>query len=87
MQQDAEQKAANDQAKQAQKEKSTPQKLEIKVKHEVPGAKKVKEDFVPHVARPLTEEDKKLIESMTRAIEKVSKEDLEYIENEIRDDD
>jgi len=87
MQQDAEQKAANNQAKQAQKEKSTPQKLEIKVKHEVPGAKKVKEDFVPHVARPLTEEDKKLIESMTRAIEKVSKEDLEYIENEIRDDD
>ena len=87
MQQDANNQAANNQAKAAQKEKSTPQKLEIKVKHEVPGAKKVKEDYIPHVARPLTEEDKKLIESMTRAIEKVSKEDLEYIENEIRDDD
>jgi len=79
MQQDAEMKAANNQAKQAQKEKSTPQKLEIKVKHEVPGAKKVtKEEFV---AKPLTEEDKKLIESMTRAIEKVSKEDLDEMED------
>jgi hypothetical protein len=88
MQQDANNQAADNQAKQAQKEKSTPQKLEIKVKHEVPGAKKTtaKEDFIPHVARPLTEEDKRLIESMTRAIEKVSKEDLEYIEKEIRDD-
>jgi translation initiation factor IF-2 len=84
MQQDAETKAANNQAKQAQKEKATPQKLEIKVKHEVPGAKKVptKEEFVP---KPLTEDDKKLIESMTRAIEKVSKEDLEFVE-EIKDD-
>ena len=53
-----------------QKEKSTPQKLEIKVKHDVPGAKKVKEEFSP---KPLTEEDKKLIERMTRAIEEVSK--------------
>jgi hypothetical protein len=87
MQQDANNQAANNQAKAAQKEKSTPQKLEIKVKHDIPGAKKVKEDYIPHIARPLTEEDKKLIESMTRAIEKVSKEDLEYIENEIRDDD
>jgi hypothetical protein len=79
MQQDAEMKAANNQAKQAQKEKSTPQKLEIKVKHEVPGAKKVtKEEFV---AKPLTEEDKKLIESMTRAIERVSKEDLDEMED------
>jgi hypothetical protein len=77
MQQDAEQK----------KEKSAPQQLEIKVKQEAPSAKKIKEDFIPHIARPLTEEDKKLIESMTRAIEKVSKEDLEYIENEIRDDE
>jgi hypothetical protein len=86
MQQDAETKAANNQAKQAQKEKSTPQKLEIKVKHEVPGAKKVtKEETIPFVPKPLTEEDKKLIESMTRAIEKVSKEDLEFVE-EIKDD-
>ena len=83
MQQDAEQKAANNQAKQSQKEKSTPQKLEIKVKHEVPGAKKVKEEFTP---KPLTEEDKRLIESMTRAIEKVSKEDLTDEMEEIKDD-
>jgi polyhydroxyalkanoate synthesis regulator phasin len=89
MQQDAEQKAANNQAQQAQKEKSTPQKLEIKVKHEVPGAKKVtKEELVPFRPRPLSEEDKKLIERMTRAIEEVSKEDLSNIEEiEIRDDD
>jgi hypothetical protein len=83
MQQDAEMKAANNQNKQAQKEKATPQKLEIKVKHEVPGSKAVKEEFVP---KTLTEEDKKLIESMTRAIEKVSKEDLDHIEEEIKDD-
>ena len=57
-------------------------KLEIKVKHEVPGAKKVKEEFTP---RALTEEDKRLIESMTRAIEKVSKEDIEHME-EIKDE-
>jgi hypothetical protein len=82
MQQDAEMKAANNQAKQAQKEKSTPQKLEIKVKHEVPGAKKVptKEESLSFVAKPLTEEDKRLIENMTRAIEKVSKEDLDSLE-------
>ena len=82
MQQDAEMKAANNQAKQAQKEKSTPQKLEIKVKHEVPGAKKVatKEESLSFVTKPLTEEDKKLIENMTRAIEKVSKEDLDSLE-------
>jgi hypothetical protein len=87
MQHDAEMKAADNQAKQVQKEKSTPQKLEIKVKHEVPGAKKVatKEHFVPSTPRPLTEEDKKLIESMTKAIEKVSKEDLEDVE-EFRDE-
>jgi hypothetical protein len=85
MQQDAENKAANNQAKSAQKEKSTPQKLEIKVKHEVPGAKKTttKEEFTP---KPLTEDDKRLIESMTRAIEKVSKEDLGEELEEIRDD-
>ena len=82
MQQDAEMKAANNQAKQAQKEKSTPQKLEIKVKHDIPGAKKVatKEEVVPFVPKPLSEEDKKLIENMTRAIEKVSKEDLDSLE-------
>ena len=89
MQQDAEQKAANNQAQQQQKEKATPQKLEIKVKHEVPGAKKVtKEEAIPFRPRPLTEADKKLIESMTRAIEKVSKADLSEVEEiEIRDDD
>ena len=73
--------------KAAQKEKSTPQRLEIKVKHEVPGAKKVKEDFVP---KALTEEDKRLIESMTKAIEKVSMADLKDVEIEeieIRDDE
>jgi len=83
MQQDANAQAANNQAKAAQKEKSTPQKLEIKVKHDIPGAKKVKEEFVP---KPLTEEDKRLIESMTRAIEKVSKEDLSDEMEEIKDD-
>jgi hypothetical protein len=87
MQQDAEMKAANNQAKQAQKEKATPQKLEIKVKHEVPGAKKpvTKEEHVPFTPKSLTEEDKKLIESITRAIEKVSKEDLNEVEEEIKD--
>jgi hypothetical protein len=83
MQQANDQKLADTQAKSAQKEKSTPQKLEIKVKHEVPGAKKVKEEFTP---KPLTEEDKRLIESMTRAIEKVSKEDLTDEMEEIKDD-
>jgi len=73
MQQDAEQK----------KEKSTPQKLEIKVKQESSSAKKVKEEFTP---KPLTEEDKRLIESMTRAIEKVSKEELTDEMEEIKDD-
>jgi hypothetical protein len=81
MQQQMQQK--DQESKQAQKEKATPQKLEIKVKHEVPGSKAVKEEFVP---KTLTEEDKKLIESMTRAIEKVSKEDLDHIEEEIKDD-
>jgi len=83
MQQANDQKVADTQAKQQQKEKSTPQKLEIKVKHDIPGAKKVKEEFVP---KPLTEEDKRLIESMTRAIEKVSKEDLSDEMEEIKDD-
>jgi hypothetical protein len=87
-QQAADQKIANNQAQQIQKEKSTPQKLEIKVKHEVPGAKKpVKEEFVP---RTLSEDDKKLIESMTKAIEKVSMADLKDVvieEIEIRDDE
>ena len=79
------QQVANNQAQQAQKEKSTPQKLEIKVKHDIPGAKKVKEEFSP---KPLTEEDKKLIESMTKAIEKVSMADLKDVEEiEIRDDE
>jgi len=83
MQQANDQKLADTQAKSVQKEKSTPQKLEIKVKHDIPGAKKVKEEFVP---KPLTEEDKRLIESMTRAIEKVSKEDLSEEMEEIKDD-
>lgn len=92
MQQNANNQAADNQAKQAQKEKSTPQKLEIKVRHEVPGAKKsvTKEESIPFVPKALTEEDKKLIESMTRAIEKVSMADLKDVEIEeieIRDDD
>jgi hypothetical protein len=92
MQQNANNQAADNQAKQAQKEKSTPQKLEIKVRHEVPGVKKsvTKEESIPFVPKALTEEDKKLIESMTRAIEKVSMADLKDVEIEeieIRDDD
>jgi hypothetical protein len=83
------QKGAGDQAKAAQKEKATPQKLEIKVKHEVPGSKKVtKEDYIPFVAKPLTEEDKRFIESMTRVMEKVSITDLKDAEEiELRDDE
>jgi polyhydroxyalkanoate synthesis regulator phasin len=61
-----------------------PQKLEISVKNDNSGVKSVKkEEFVP---KPLTEEDKKLIESMTRAIERVSKEDLDEIEEDARDE-
>lgn len=41
---------------------------------------------VAFVPKPLTEEDKKLIDNMTRAIEKVSKVDFEKVE-EIRDDE
>jgi len=69
-QQKGDQKAVGDQAKQAQKEKATPQKLEIKVKHEVPGARKVtKEEFIP---KPLSEEDKRFIASMSSNIENVA---------------
>jgi len=85
-QQMQQQMAQKDQdAKNSQKEKATPQKLEIKVKHEVPGATKPsvkKEEFIP---KELTEDDKKLIESMTRAIERVSKEDIIELE-EFRDE-
>jgi Skp family chaperone for outer membrane proteins len=85
-QQMQQQMAQKDQdAKNTQKEKSTPQKLEINVKHEVPGATKPsvkKEEFIP---KELTEDDKKLIESMTRAIERVSKEDIVELE-EFRDE-
>jgi DNA anti-recombination protein RmuC len=64
-----------------QKNKSEPQKLEIKVKQEPATSRKTtKEEVAPFVPKPLTEEDKKLIENMTRAIEKVSKEDLDGLE-------
>jgi len=86
----AEQQQNNDQNianTQPQKEKSTPQKVEIRVKNDTSGTKKVtaKEETVPFIPKILTEEDKKLIESMTRAIEKVSKEDLDDVEEEIKD--
>ena len=85
MLQDREDKRMAKQPKPEEDKPKGPQKLEIKVKHEVPGAKKIKEEFEP---KPLTEEDKKLIESMTRAIEKVSKVDLSEVEEiEIRDDE
>lgn len=48
-----------------------------------PAPQKEEVAFVP---KPLTEEDKKLIDNMTRAIEKVSKVDFEKVE-EIRDDE
>ena len=70
---------------QPQKQKTEPQKVEIRVKNDT-SKKVTKEEVVRFTPRPLTEEDKKLIESMTRAIEKVSKEDLEDVEEELRDD-
>ena len=60
-----------------------PQKVEIKLSGDAKKKATIKKEeyheyeFTP---KPLTEEDKKLIESMTRAIEKVSKEDLEDVE-------
>jgi hypothetical protein len=58
-----------------------PQKVEIKLSGDAKKKATVKnEEFVP-----LSEEDKRLIESMTKAIEKVSKEDLENVE-EFRDE-
>jgi len=48
-----------------------------------PAPQKEEVAFVP---KPLTEDDKKLIDNMTRAIEKVSKVDFEEVE-EIRDDE
>jgi len=85
MMQDREDKRMAKQPKPEEDKSKGPQKLEIRVKHDVPGSKKVKEEFEP---KPLTEEDKKLIESMTRAIEKVSKADLSEVEEiEIRDDE
>jgi 23S rRNA maturation mini-RNase III len=53
----------------------------------VSGDKKVStknEQYEAFEPKPLTEEDKRLIENMTRAIEKVSKEDIEEVE-EIKD--
>jgi hypothetical protein len=66
--------------------KSTPakaQKVEIKVSGDKKASVK-KEEYEPFVPKPLSEEDKRLIENMTRAIEKVSKEDIEDME-EIKD--
>ena len=65
-----------------------PQKVEIKLTGNKKGATVKKEEYeheLPFVPKPLSEEDKKLIESMTRAIEKVSKEDLDDVE-EFRDE-
>lgn len=61
------------------------QKVEIKVSGDAKKKASVKkEEYEPFVPKPLTEEDKRLIENMTRAIEKVSKEDIEDME-EIKD--
>jgi hypothetical protein len=68
-------------AKPAAEAKPKAQKIEIKLTGDKKGTVK-KEEFTP---KPLSEEDRRLIENMTRAIEKVSKEDIEEVE-EIRDD-
>jgi len=68
-------------AKPAAAAKPKAQKIEIKLTGDKKGTVK-KEEFTP---KPLSEEDRRLIENMTRAIEKVSKEDIEEVE-EIRDD-
>jgi len=61
------------------------QKVEIKVSGDTKKKASVKkEEYEPFVPKPLSEEDKRLIENMTRAIEKVSKEDIEDME-EIKD--
>jgi len=63
-----------------------PQKVEIKLSGD--GKKNAtikKEEYAPLIPKPLSEEDKRLIESMTKAIEKVSKEDIEDVE-EFRDE-
>ena len=64
-----------------------PQKVEIKLSGDAKKKATIKkEEFeIPFVPKPLSEEDKRLIESMTRAIEKVSKEDLDDVE-EFRDE-
>ena len=68
-------------AKSAAAAKPKAQKIEIKLTGDKKGTVK-KEEFTP---KALSEEDRRLIENMTRAIEKVSKEDIEEVE-EIRDD-
>jgi hypothetical protein len=65
-----------------------PQKVEIKLSGDAKGKATVKKEEFVHFSsdpKPLSEEDKRLIESMTKAIEKVSKEDLENVE-EFRDE-
>jgi hypothetical protein len=64
-----------------------PQKVEIELSGDAKKKATIKkEEFeIPFVPKPLSEEDKRLIESMTRAIEKVSKEDLDDVE-EFRDE-
>jgi hypothetical protein len=63
-----------------------PQKVEIKLSGDAKkNATIKKEEYAPIIPKPLSEEDKRLIESMTKAIEKVSKEDIEEVE-EFRDE-
>jgi hypothetical protein len=62
------------------------QKVEIKLSGDAKKKATIKkEEYAPLTPKPLSEEDKRLIESMTKAIEKVSKEDIEEVE-EFRDE-
>jgi hypothetical protein len=61
---------------------ATPQKVEMKLAADAKNKSTIKkEEFVP---KPLTEEDKRLIERMTAVMEHVAHEDIEEVE-EIKD--
>ena len=61
------------------------QKVEIKVSGDAKKKASIKkEEYEPFVPKPLTEEDKRLIERMTAVMEHVAHEDLEEVE-EIKD--
>jgi len=81
-------KAASLKKPEAKSASAKPQKVEIKLSGDAKGKATVKKEEFVHFSsdpKPLSEEDKRLIESMTKAIEKVSKEDLENVE-EFRDE-